>query len=234
MKVFIVHAHPEPKSFNAALTRVAVETFEGGGHDVVVSDLYTMGWEPVSGPQNFTGRKDPAVFKQQVEEAHAVETNGFSVEVQAEMDKLFACDALIFQFPMWWFSMPAILKGWVDRVFAFQRVYGGGRWYDHGTMRGKRAMASVTTGGPATMYEETGLAGDMNMLLAPVNQGVFRYVGFDVLPSFVAWAPARSTEADRAHMLAAYRERLLAWDTTAPLMYPSLSAYDPSFRLARP
>ncbi|MDI1475147.1 NAD(P)H-dependent oxidoreductase [Polyangium sp. y55x31] len=233
MKVFIVHAHPEPKSFNAAMTRLAVETFEGGGHDVVVSDLYAMGWNPVSGPHNFTRRKDPSVFKQQVEEAHAVETNGFVPEVQAEMEKLFACDALIFQFPMWWFSMPAILKGWVDRVFAFQRVYGAGRWYDHGTMRGKRAMASVTTGGPATMYEETGLAGDMNMLLAPVNQGVFRYVGFDVLPPFVAWAPARSTEQDRVRTLAAYRERLLAWDATAPIAYPPLSAYDPSFRLAR-
>ncbi len=233
MKVFIVHAHPEPKSFNAALTRLAVETFEGGGHQVVVSDLYAMGWNPASGPHNFTNRKDPEVFKQQVEEAHAVETNGFSPDVQAEIDKLFWCDALIFQFPMWWFSMPAILKGWVDRVFVSKRVYGGGKWYDNGTMRGKRAMISTTTGGGATMFSETGLAGDIHMLLAPVNQGIFRFVGFDVLPSFIAWGPARASAEDRAFFLVAYRERLLAWETTAPLVYPPLSEYDSSLQRKR-
>ena len=55
------------------------------------------------------------------------------------MDKLFWCDALILQFPLWWFSLPAMLKGWVDRVFASGgRIYGGGKWYDRGVFAGKR------------------------------------------------------------------------------------------------
>ena len=42
------------------------------------------------------------------------------------MDKLAWCEVLIFQFPLWWLGLPAILKGWVDRVFAVGRAYGGG------------------------------------------------------------------------------------------------------------
>ncbi len=44
--------------------------------------------------------------------------DGFTAELKAEMDKLEKADLLIFQFPLWWFGLPAILKGWVDRVFA--------------------------------------------------------------------------------------------------------------------
>jgi NAD(P)H dehydrogenase (quinone) len=57
------------------------------------------------------------------------------------MDKLFWCDALILQFSLWWLGMPAILKGWVDRVLAAGgRVYGGGLWRDRGVFVAKRAM----------------------------------------------------------------------------------------------
>jgi NAD(P)H dehydrogenase (quinone) len=231
MKVFIVHAHPEPKSFNGALTRTAIETLGGAGHEVKVSDLYAMGWDPVSGPHNFKSRAEPGYFKQQVEETHAAATGGFVPEIQAEIDKLFWCDALILQFPLWWFSVPAIMKGWVDRVFASGGVvYGGGKWYDNGTMRGKRAMLSLTTGGPETIYSETGLNGHIDALLYPLNHGILRFVGFDVLPPFVAWAPTRVSDEDRRRMLDAYRARLLDWERATPIAYPRLADHDETLR----
>jgi NAD(P)H dehydrogenase (quinone) len=231
MKVFIVHAHPEPRSFNAALTRTAQETLSGAGHEVKVSDLHAMGWNPVSGPHNFKSRKDPDYYKQQMEEMAASETGAFSDDIAAELEKLVWCDALIMQFPLWWFSIPAILKGWVDRVFVMGRVYGGGRWYDNGTMRGKRAMLSLTTGGPPTMYSETGLNGDIDMILFPVNHGILRFTGFDVVPPFVAWGPARASDEQRRAYLEQYRQRVLSLWTTEPIAYPPLSAYDETFRL---
>jgi NAD(P)H dehydrogenase (quinone) len=230
MKVFIVHAHPEPKSFNGALTRTASETLGGAGHEVKVSDLYAMGWDPVSGPHNFTSRAEPGYYQQQVEEAHAARTGGFVPEIQAEIDKLLWCDALIFQFPLWWFSVPAIMKGWVDRVFASGLIYGGGKWYDKGTMRGKRAMLSVTTGGGPTIYSDTGLNGNMDALLFPINHGILYFVGFDVLPAFVAWSPGRASDEDRRGMLDAYRQRLVDFERTAPIAYPLLADFDESFR----
>lgn len=226
MNVFVVHAHHEPESFNGALTRVARETLEAAGHEVVVSDLYAMGFDPVSDRRNFTTVKDPGYLKQQQEELHATESGGFAPDVAAEMEKLFACDALIFQFPLWWFGLPAILKGWVDRVFAMGRVYGRGRWYDDGQFRGKRAMLSVTTGSPDASYTERGLHGDIASILYPVNHGILRFTGFDVLPPFLVHGPVRISDAERAEALERYRERLRRlWDDE-PIAYHSLRDYD--------
>ncbi len=81
-------------------------------------------------------------------------------DVKAEQEKLLWADMLILQFPLWWYHMPAILKGWVDRVYAFGFAYGVGErsdthWGDRfgeGTLAGKRAMLFVTVGGWATHY----------------------------------------------------------------------------------
>jgi NAD(P)H dehydrogenase (quinone) len=197
MKYFIVHAHHEPRSFNSALTQTAQEKLPSHGHDVVVSDLYAMAFDAVSDRRNFTSVADSGCLKQQQEEMHASEHDGFVPEIQAEMDKLDWCDVLVFQFPIWWFGLPAILKGWVDRVFAMGRDYGGGRWYDRGVFAGKRAMASLTTGGGPGAFCEDGINGDLNMILFPLNHGIFRFTGFDVVPPFVVWSPVRISAEER-------------------------------------
>src|SRR5262245_40745663 len=99
MRVFIVHAHPEPTSFNAALTCAAAAALMGGGHEVIVSDLHAMRFDPVADRRNFATVHDPDRFRQQAEEALASADDGFAPDLQAEMDKLAWCDVLIFQFP---------------------------------------------------------------------------------------------------------------------------------------
>jgi NAD(P)H dehydrogenase (quinone) len=178
--------------------------------------------------------KDSAYFKQQAEELHATEVNGFAPDVGAEMAKLEWCNALILQFPLWWFSVPAILKGWVDRVFATGRIYGAGKWYDQGAFKGKRAMASLTTGGPETMYSATGLNGDIDAILYPINHGILRFTGFDVLPPFIAWSVARASTEQRQRYLERYKQRLLTLWETPPISYPTLNEYDETFRLKAP
>ena len=212
MRVFIVHAHHEPSSFNAAMTRVAGEAMTLQGHRVIVSDLHAMGFDPVSDRRNFTTTANPGRLKQQDEEALASRTGGFAPELQAEMDKLAWCDLLIFQFPMWWLGPPAILKGWIDRVFAVGRSYGGGRWFDTGLHRGKRALCSLTVGGPKTMYQPGGLYAPVAQILYPLHHGLLGFTGFTVLEPFVVYGPNRIDEAQRKEQLAAYRERLLALD----------------------
>jgi len=116
MRVFIVDAHPEPQSFNSAMTREATHALRAAGHDVDISDLYAMGFNPVSDRRNFVTVHNPEYYRQQSEEAYAAAHEGFAPDIQAEMDKLFRCDVLILQFPLWWFGLPAILKGWIDRA----------------------------------------------------------------------------------------------------------------------
>ena len=71
MKAFIVYWHPEPRSFNAAMFRVARETLGQAGHEVRASDLHAARFDPVSSRRNFTTVKDAGYFKQQIEEMHA-------------------------------------------------------------------------------------------------------------------------------------------------------------------
>jgi NAD(P)H dehydrogenase (quinone) len=232
MRVFIVHAHPEPRSFNGAMTRAATAALAEAGHETIVSDLYAMRFDPVSGRRNFTTVKDPAYYKQQEEEAFAAAHDGFAPEIQAEMDKLFWCDALILQFPLWWFGLPAILKGWVDRVFAAGgRIYGGGKWYDRGVFAGKRAMCATTIGGPPPIYSERGLNGPIGSILFPINHGILYFTGFTVIEPFLVHAPARIGEEARAAELARYRERVLGLASAPVLAYPRLADYDEAYVL---
>lgn len=227
MRVFIVHAHPEARSYNGAMTRAASEALAAAGHEVEVSDLYRMGFDPVSGRGNFTTVADPAYFKQQAEEAFAAAHDGFAPEIKAEQDKLFWCDALILQFPLWWFGLPAMLKGWVDRVFAAGgRIYGGGKWYDRGVFAGKRAMCSVTIGGGEPMYSAHGLNGPIDTILFPINHGILYFTGFTVIEPFLVHGPARLSDEGRAAELVRYRARVLGLATAPAIAYPKLADYD--------
>ena len=227
MRVFIVHAHPEAQSYNGAMTRAASEALAAAGHEVEVSDLYRMGFDPVSGRGNFTTVADPAYFKQQAEEAFAAAHDGFAPEIKAEQEKLFWCDALILQFPLWWFGLPAMLKGWVDRVFAAGgRIYGGGKWYDRGVFAGKRAMCSVTIGGGEPMYSAHGLNGPIDTILFPINHGILYFTGFTVIEPFLVHGPARLSDEARAAELARYRARVLGLATAPAIAYPKLADYD--------
>src|SRR5215469_18028323 len=77
LRFFIVHAHHEPTSFNGAMTREAVAALQAAGHEVVVSDLYAMGFDPVSDRRNFVTVANPERLRQQSEEAYASEHDGF-------------------------------------------------------------------------------------------------------------------------------------------------------------
>ena len=235
MRVFIVHAHPEPKSFNGAMTRAATDALTAAGHEVEISDLYAMGFNPVSDRRNFTTVHNPETYRQQAEEAHAAAHDGFAPDIQTEMDKLFRCDVLILQFPLWWFGLPAILKGWVDRVFASGgRIYGGGKWYDRGVFAGKRAMCAVTIGGPPPMYSEKGLNGPIESILFPIHHGMLYFTGFSVIEPFLVHGPARIDDGERAAYLASYRQHVLGVATAPLIAYPRLADYDERYVLKPP
>jgi len=231
MRIFIVYSHPEPKSLNGAMLRTARETLTSAGHEVVVSDLYAMKFDPVSDRKNFTTVLDANYYRQQPEEAHAAAHDGFAPDLKAEMDKLFWCDLLILQFPMWWFGLPAMLKGWIDRVFAFERVYGFGKRFDKGVLVGKRAMCALTTGGLKPSFSAHGLSGPIDMLLFPINHGMLYFTGFTVIEPFIIHGAARRSDEERKAELERFRERLLSLDTAPTISYPKLDDYDERFVL---
>lgn len=130
MNVLIVYAHPEPRSLNGALRDFAVQHLEAAGHAVQVSDLYAMNWKPTLDADDMTERAPGARFDPSRDSKHAYETGTQRDDIAREQQKLKWADALILQFPLWWFSMPAIMKGWIERVYAYGFAYGVGEHSD--------------------------------------------------------------------------------------------------------
>ena len=227
MNVLLVHSHPEPQSFSSALAQAAQQSLTDAGHDVVVSDLYRQAFNPVSGRHNFTTVKDAAYFKQQQEELLATEENGFSAELDAEIAKLEQADLLIFSFPVWWFGLPAMLKGWVDRAFPMGRVYGGKRLYEGGLGAARRARGLIlmTTGAGPHSYGGRGVNPPLNAVLAPIQHGIFWFNGYLPLEPFVAFGASRSTAEDRSTNLERLRERLPGIFDESPIELPPLADF---------
>jgi NAD(P)H dehydrogenase (quinone) len=231
MNVLIVHAHPEPRSFNGALTRQAVETLTAAGHTVEVSDLYAMKFKAVADADDYVEREDPAYLRIDREQTHAHEVDALAADVRAEQDKIARADLLILQYPMWWFGMPAILKGWAERVLTRGFAYLPGRKYDTGMLHGKLAMVSVTTGTSADTYQPDGIDGALLDVLWPVHNGLLRYSGFDVLTPFVTHMPAKLSAEDRQRALASYSDRLRALNSVPRLYFHAAEDYGPDERL---
>lgn len=227
MKVLLVFAHPEPRSLNGALRDVAIQELEAQGHEVRVSDLYADRWKSEVDRADFPSAPADARFKPGAASKEAFAAGLLTDDVRAEIDKLLWADALILQFPLWWFTMPAILKGWVDRVFAYGFAYGVGehsdkRWgdrYGEGTLAGKRAMLIVTTGGWEEHYSARGVNGPIDDLLFPIHHGILYYPGYDVLPPFVVHRTGRLDEAGFAPIAERLRERMRTLATTPPIPY---------------
>ena len=141
----VIHCHPLPESYNYALFRAIVTALEQRGHEVVATDLYRESFDPVM---------------TQGERRSYYQVPYTGAAVSAYIDLLRRIDGIIFCFPHWWFSMPAVLKGYVDRV------WGPGIAFDHHIAGGriKPLLTHIKTFGIVTSYGSpwwaTRMAGD--------------------------------------------------------------------------
>ncbi|MFJ7281719.1 NAD(P)H-dependent oxidoreductase [Pseudomonas sp. NPDC099000] len=226
MHILIVQAHNESQSFNAAMKNLAVQELLAQGHSVEVSDLYAMGWNPIASAADFGSRANPEYLIYALEQRHNHSQNTLAPDIQDELDKLLKADLVIFNFPIYWFSMPAIMKGWIDRVLISGVCYGGKRFYDQGGLAGKKAMLAITIGGQPHMLVKDGVHGELNDMLKPILRGTLAYTGMAVLPTFVAYhVPYISLEA-RANLLEQYRQHLRSLDTLQTVTFVSLNEFD--------
>ncbi len=182
--VLWISAHPEPRSLNGSLRRDAVAHLRSRGHTVEESDLYAMDWDPVV-------RTAEAGTSQQA-------------ETSREQEKLLRADAVIVQFPLWWYGMPAIAKGWFDRVFTGGFAFGvdpeSGRRlrFEQGPFVGKRALVVTTLGDRPLAIGPRGKSGELRELLFGLLHGTFAYTGMSVLPPWALPSADRLTDYDAA------------------------------------
>jgi NAD(P)H dehydrogenase (quinone) len=226
MKYFIVCAHPEPTSLTGYLKDRAVAALQAAGHEVVVSDLYAMKWKAVADAADFPDRGDadgPLHYARSSREAFTAGTQ--AADIAEEQRKLLWADVVVLQFPMWWYGMPAILKGWIDRVYAYGFAYGvgpqgGPHWgkrFGEGVLEGRRAMVAMLVGGRMAHYGPRGVNGTVDDLLWPIHHGVLFYPGMQVVPPAVFYEVGHADAAAIELMASTYIERLLAVQSTDPI-----------------
>lgn len=211
MRVLYVYAHPEPKSFNAALRDTALAALQEKGHEVKLSDLYAMKFNPVLSASDFPERKNLEFFNAFLEAIKASKTGAFSPDIKEEMEKVKWADIMIFQFPIYFTAMPAIMKGWIDRVlapgFGFNPITNSA--YETGLFKRKSAMLTMTTGAPKEVYSEGGAHGDLNKHMESITHCVFEYMGMKALPSHIIYEASSMSREKGSEELEMYRKTLL-------------------------
>ncbi|XP_073460022.1 NAD(P)H dehydrogenase [quinone] 1-like [Aquarana catesbeiana] len=210
----IVLAHQERTSFNYAMKEAAVSALKKKGWKVIESDLYALKFNPVSSRDDITGKpKDPKHFKYGAETAAAFKEGRLAKDIIEEQKKIEKADLIIFQFPLYWFGMPAIMKGWLERVLSLGFAYSFQTLYSEGPFKNKKALLSFTTGGSQSMFTTSGLNGDMNVTLWPLQNGILNFCGFKVLEPQISYAVAHVPQEARVEILKSWEKRLeTIWD----------------------
>lgn len=187
MNYLVIYAHPDPHSFNHAILETVIQELDRSEKPYSIRDLYANSFDPVLKGSDLQN----------------IERNEQAEDLTEEQKLVRKADVLIFIFPIWWFNMPAILKGYIDRVFAEKFAFRMNENGVSGLLRGKRVIIFNTTGGARKNYEEYGFAEAFRKCIC---NGIFHFCGFDqVMQHFFYSVPTVSAK-ERAGMLQQVRQ----------------------------
>lgn len=233
MRILWVYAHPEPRSLNASLRDAGIDALTSEGHQVELSDLYAMDWRAALDRHDFGDLPDqPTEISRASKRAYQAGT--LLPEIRAEQERLRWSDVLVLQFPLWWYSTPAILKGWIDRVFTKGFAYGiadpdhPGRTFRYGAgpLQGRRAQVLVSTGSPQAAMGPRGINGSLEQVLFHLLHGTLWYVGLEPLPPVAIHDADHLSAAAHADAVAQVRARMRELATVAAIPYRSQNTGD--------
>lgn len=168
------------------------------------------------------------------EQRYAFQTGRLPENVERQIALLEEADFVMFQFPIWWHSVPAMLKGWIDRVFVSGGLYTSTKRHDRGHFSGKVAMCSATIGAPAIVMQPGGRGGTIEQIFWSTQYSL-HYMGFSVLPPFLANSvqghgyATDDAETNRRRLedhKQSLIDRLRAIPTINPIAYPTWTDWD--------
>jgi len=182
MKYLVIYTHPNPKSFCWAVKEAIVEELKKSGGEVSIRDLYALKFDPLLKEADFEALRKGAELP----------------DVKAEQNAIRAADVLVFVFPLWWAGMPAMLKGYIDRVFTEGFAYKITENDIRGLLKNKKVFLVTTTGAPQEMFEESGMFKSMGQTM---DDGIFRFCGMEIIAHKYLTAVPYVTDDDRKKML---------------------------------
>jgi len=184
----VLFAHPNPKSLNGAIKDAVVETLKAKGFAVTVRDLYAMNFDS----------------KLTVKDFQAMAAGGFAPDVAAEQTLIKDAELVAFVHPIWWFSMPSVLKGYVERVlvrgFAYDYIPGGVK----GLLTGKKVVIVNTTGGVKENYD----GGMKQAMASTIDNGIIAFCGMTVAAHVFLHGVMQKPREELAKEIAAAQEAI--------------------------
>ncbi len=173
MKHLIIYAHPNETSLNHYIKTKVEQLLKDNKHEVRTRDLYELQLQPVLTLDDMGGQRKGLI----------------AADVKLEQDHISWADSITFIYPIWWTGMPAIMKGYIDRVFSYGFAYRYDQGIQKGLLKGKSAFIINTHGKSEEEYKQIGM--DKALSLTS-DKGVYTYCGLDVIAHFFI------DQADRA------------------------------------
>ena len=165
MKHLIIYAHPNPQSLNSYLKQTLAEHLWDTGHEVVIRDLCEINFNPILSLEDMQGQRLGKV----------------SDDVRQEQEFISWAEHITFIYPIWWTGMPAVMKGFIDRVFSYGFAYRYDQGVQKGLLTGKQTTIINTHGKSRAEYESIGM--DKALSLTS-DKGVFTYCGLEINQHF--------------------------------------------------
>lgn len=191
MKHLIVFAHPKHESFNRAILDTTVGVLKNKGHEVVVRDLYAINFEPVLKTQD----------------TNAMKAGQTPEDIKNEQEFITWADTITLIYPIWWTGMPAILKGYIDRVFAYGFAYSYGKDGSGKLLKGKKGLIINTHGAANEKYDKMGMTAGLKIT---TDIGIFDYTGIELLEHMFFGNIGSMDEAAHLDILKQVEEKVTA------------------------
>ncbi|MFZ4762543.1 MAG: NAD(P)H-dependent oxidoreductase [Alphaproteobacteria bacterium] len=191
-KTLVIYTHPNPASFNAAIKNTAVEALKQAGNEVRERDLYALKFDPVLDGEDFMSFKAGKI----------------PADIAEEQSHVAWADRLLFIYPLWWFDRPALLKGWIDRVFSYGFAFSYGAEGAKGLLKHEKAMVIQTTGGSQEVYEAHHA---VNIITSPMKDGTLGFCGIGDVDFHTYYGVVSATQEKRTQMLEEIKTNITQW-----------------------
>lgn len=162
MNHLVVFAHPNPNSFGKGIADTIQKTAEDKGDTIKVRDLYNIGFDAILKPSDF----------------EAFQSGNTPADIKEEQEHVKWADIITFVYPVWWAGLPAMLKGYVDRVLSYGFGYEYVNGAPNGLLKGKKGLLFCTTGTPNEVYSQNGMH---NAMKQTTDTGIFNFCGIEVV-----------------------------------------------------
>ncbi|HET7627784.1 MAG TPA: NAD(P)H-dependent oxidoreductase [Bacillales bacterium] len=182
MRHLVLYAHPTRESFNGAILQTYINALKERGHEIDIRDVYRLDFDPKLTWEAYRGQL----------------AGNYDRFVKEEWRFWARADAVTLIFPLWWGGLPALAKGYLDRVLAYGLAYQLDGEEPIPLLGGKQSALIYTSGTPKELFDETGMSASIRQTL---EEAVFQFCGMETAGVLHFGNAVLATSEEHNHML---------------------------------